>query len=134
LEDGERVESYDDLVRGVSPQFSKCPSSIGTLVEYEAMQQRTRSWHETVNKRLKQWKLLKIIYKGKIEHHGSYFCVAATVTQLNINYGECLFDVEYEDIMIPIITSMNQMRNPMMITNNNKAYPHWIVIVWSLAS
>jgi hypothetical protein len=96
LEDGERVES-DYGFRGVLPQFSKCPSSIGTLVECEAMQQRIRSRHETVNKRYKQWKLLKSIYKGKIEHHGSYFRVAAILTQLNIDYGECLFDVEYED-------------------------------------
>jgi hypothetical protein len=96
MEDGERVKS-DDGLRGVSQQFSKGPSSIGTLVECEAMQQRIRSWHETVNKRFKQWKLLKSIYKGKIGHHGSYFCVAAILRQLNIDYGEHLFDVEYED-------------------------------------
>jgi hypothetical protein len=93
LEDGERVEA-DDGLRGMSPQFAKCPSS---LAECEAMQQKVRSRHETGNKRFKQWKLLKSIYKGKIEHHGSYFQIAAIVTQLNINYGERLFDVEYED-------------------------------------
>lgn len=96
LEDGERVES-DDGLRGVSPQYSKCPRSIGNRVECEEMQQLVRSRHETVNKRFKQWNILKSIYKGKIEYHGGYFRIVAIITQLCIEHGEPLFSVEYED-------------------------------------
>lgn len=96
LEDGERVES-DDGLRGASPEYSKCPASIGNIVEMASMQQRVRSRHETINKRFKQWALLKQIYKGKIENHGSFARVVCIITQLCIENGEPLFSVEYED-------------------------------------
>lgn len=74
--------------------FSKCPASIGNLEECEKMQQRVRS---TINKRLKQWNILKQIYRGKIEHHGDYFRIVAIVTRRCIDYGERLSVVEYQD-------------------------------------
>lgn len=96
LDDGERVES-DDGLRGVSPEYSKCPRSMGNLEECEAQQQLVRSRQETMNKRFKQFNILKQIYKGKIEHHAGYTRVCAIVTQLCIEYGERLFDVNYQD-------------------------------------
>ncbi|KAG7366458.1 hypothetical protein IV203_029128 [Nitzschia inconspicua] len=96
LEDGERVES-DNGLRGVSPQYAKCPLSIGNLVECEDMQQKVRSRHETINKRFKQWRIMKNIYMGSIEHHGGFFRTVAIVTQLCIEHGEPLFSIAYED-------------------------------------
>jgi hypothetical protein len=84
-------------LRGASLEYSKCPASIGNIVEGASMQQRVRSRHETINKRFRQWALLKQIYKGKIENHGSFTRVVCIITQLSIINGESLFSVEYED-------------------------------------
>jgi hypothetical protein len=61
------------------------------------MQQRVRSRHETINKRFKQWNILKSIFKEKIELHGEYFRIVAIIAQLCIEHGEPLFSVEFED-------------------------------------
>jgi hypothetical protein len=96
LEDGERVES-DDGLRGLAPKYAKCPSSMGNKVELEAMQSLIRSRHETINKRFKQWNILKQIFKGEITHHGEYVSMVAVITQVAIEHGEPLFQVNYQD-------------------------------------
>lgn len=97
LDVGERVEA-DDGYRGLSPEFVKCPASIGGHGETtESMQSLVRRRHETVNKRFKQFKILKEMYRGDITKHGLAFRVCAIVTQLAIQMGEPLFSVDYED-------------------------------------
>jgi hypothetical protein len=96
LDDGERVES-DDGLRGVAPQYSKCPASIGSKPELEALQSLVRSRHETINKRFKQWSILKHIFRGDISQHGEYVSMISVITQLAIEHGEPLFQVDYED-------------------------------------
>lgn len=96
LEDGERVEADDGLI-GVAPQYSKVPKSMGHRVECEEMQQRVRSRHETINKRFKQWQIMKQIYRGKMEDHADYFRVVSLTTQLSIIHGEPLFQIDYQD-------------------------------------
>jgi hypothetical protein len=93
LDNGERVESDDEL-RGVAPQYSKCPASIGSIPELEALQSLVRSRHETINKHFKQWSILKHIFQGDISQHGEY---VSMITQLAIKHGEPLFQVDYED-------------------------------------
>jgi hypothetical protein len=53
--------------------------------------------HETVNKRFKQWAILKDLYRGDITKHGLVFRFCAVVTPLAIETGEPLLSVDYED-------------------------------------
>lgn len=95
LEEGERVEA-DDGYEPHAPQYVKCPKCIANDPERESMQQKVRSRHETVNKRFKQWKILREEYRHNIEDHGSVFRAVAVLTQLAIEKGEPLYEVDYE--------------------------------------
>ena len=59
------------------------------------MAQRVRSRHETVNKRFKQWKCLKDVFQHNLAKHHDMFTAVAVVTQLAMENGEPLFNVEY---------------------------------------
>ncbi len=96
LDNGERVEA-DNGYRGESPKFVKCPSSIGNHEESEHMSAFVRRRQETINKRFKQWGILKHVYRGDFSKHGQVFRVCAIVTQLAIENGEPLFQVDYDD-------------------------------------
>jgi hypothetical protein len=61
LEDGERVEADNGYV-GESPEHVKCPKSFTNLEETEYMQQRLRSRQETINKRVKDWGITRVIF------------------------------------------------------------------------
>jgi hypothetical protein len=56
-----------------------------------------RRRQETINRRFKQWGVLKQVYRGDIPAHGKASRLCAIVTRLAINNGEPLFQVEYED-------------------------------------
>ena len=96
LEIGERVEG-DDGYRGEAPERVKCPTSIGNHAVADAMAAIVRRRGETINKRFKQWNVLKVPFRGNLEHHGQFFRFAAMVTQIAIEHGEPLFSVDYED-------------------------------------
>jgi hypothetical protein len=96
LDEGERVEA-DDGNRGESPRYVKCPSSIGSHEECEKEVAFVRRRQETINNRFKQWGILKQVYRGDLAKHGNAFRVCAFVTQLSIENGEPLFQVEYQD-------------------------------------
>lgn len=96
LDEGQRVEADDGYV-GEAPEHVKCPRSIGHHTITESMQALVRRRHETINKRFKQWGILKQCYCGNIMEHGLAFRVCAVVMQLAIEDGEPLFSVDYED-------------------------------------
>ena len=96
LGDGERVEA-DDGYRGEAPRYVKCPKSIGSVELTATMEAFVRRRQETVNKRFKQWGILKQVYRGDTAKHGQPFRVCAIVTQLAIENGEPLFQVDYKD-------------------------------------
>jgi hypothetical protein len=96
LDEGERVEA-DDGYLGESPRYVKCPASITADPTTDAMQSHVRRRQETVNKRFKQWNILKHVYRNDITQHGNAFRLIAIVTQLCIDSGEPLFQVDYED-------------------------------------
>ena len=54
-----------------------------------------RARHETVNKRFKQWGCLQNKWRHDIEDHWKAFHAVAIVTQLSIQNGEPLFQLEY---------------------------------------
>lgn len=98
LDSGERVESDDGYI-GESPLHCKVPSMMGPRQsdEYQAMEKRVASRHETCNKRFKHWGCLKSRFRHDTLKHGPCFRSVVVLTQLDIEFGEPLFDTEYDD-------------------------------------
>ncbi len=92
----ERVEADDGYI-GEAPLHVKCPKSFTNPKETLHMQQRVRNRQETVNKRFKDWGILRQLYRHDIANHGDPFRAIVCFTQLSINHGEKLFSVGYRD-------------------------------------
>lgn len=96
---GERVEA-DDGYRGEDPEYCKTPCGIwhDQSEESLALRSRVRRRHETINKRLKQFKCLSETFRHDILFHGYCFRAVAVLTQLSINHGKPLFPIDgYSD-------------------------------------
>jgi hypothetical protein len=61
------------------------------------MQARVRAHHKMLNRRLKNWGIICQVFRHNIMMHGDVFRACAVVTQLCIENGGPLFEVEYED-------------------------------------
>ena len=61
------------------------------------MKRRAARRHETMNERLKNFNVLSDDFRLPLERHSSCFRAVAVITQLNIEGGEPLFEVEYHD-------------------------------------
>ena len=97
LTEGERVEADDGYI-GECPRYVKCPGHITADPTTSSMQADIRKRHETINKRFKQWGILKQVFRSKKLHtHGKVFRAVAITTQLAIENGEPLFQVGYAD-------------------------------------
>jgi hypothetical protein len=96
LDENERVE-VDDGYIGEAPQKVKCPECASNSTENQAMQNRVRSRHESLNGRLKNWAILTSLYRHDLMEHGNVFLAIAVITQISINVGEKLFEVDYSD-------------------------------------
>jgi hypothetical protein len=99
LDPNERVEADDGYV-GEDPHAVKVPSS--TVHQHDAqqlaMRQRVRSRHETVNNRIKQFKVVAETFRHDLRLHGDCFYACAVLTQLMIETGHPLFAVgPYQD-------------------------------------
>ncbi len=66
------------------------------------MQGRMRAHHKMLNGRLKNWGILSQVYHHDIMRHGKVFLACAVVTQLTIENGDLLFEVEYKDYMLKL--------------------------------
>ena len=82
----------DDGYAAEAPLRVKCPASIAEPVERAAMTQRVRSRHETVNKRFKQWGILRQVFRHDLANHRNVFAASCVVTQLAIENGDPLFE------------------------------------------
>ena len=96
LDDGERVEA-DGGYRGECPRHCKCPTHLTTPPELAYMMQRIRSRQETINKCVKDWSVLQVIFRGDIGDHAVVFRACCVMKQLAINNGEKLFQTGYKD-------------------------------------
>ena len=96
LEKGERAEADDDYI-GEHPQWVKCPKGFANLEETEYIQQRCRNCQETVNKRLKQFGVLKQKYRYDLRLYGDVVRACAVLTQFAIDDGDKLFACGYND-------------------------------------
>lgn len=106
-----RVEADDGYI-GEAPVYVKCPKSFTNPEETKWMQTRVRSRQETVNKRFKNWGILKQVFRGEIPKHGDAFRAIAVMTQLSIEDGEPLFDCGYRD---PPYTRVNDSDKTMSL-------------------
>ena len=96
LEEGELVEADDGYV-GAAPAHVKCPASFVNPEETLYMQQRIRNRQETVNKRLKNWGILKQVYRHEFSRHGEYTRACLVVTHLSIKNSGPIFDCGHHD-------------------------------------
>jgi hypothetical protein len=96
LAPAERVEA-DDGYLGEAPLHVKCRMSFTNPEITEAMQAIVRMRQESVNKRFKDWGVLRQRYRHNVAEHGDAFTSVAVLTQLSINSGERLFPVGYRD-------------------------------------
>jgi hypothetical protein len=96
LDVGERVEA-DKGYKGDDPALAKTKDSLWCDPLFTDMQAEVRARHETVNKRLKQFGILKQEYRHNLEDHGSVFRAIAVITQLSLELGEPLYEVEYDE-------------------------------------
>lgn len=97
LDIGERVEA-DKGYRADDPSLAKTPDSLWSDPLLSDMQAGVRARHETVNKRLKQFNILKQEYRHDLLDHGTVFRAVAVITQLSLQLGEPLYDVEYDEL------------------------------------
>ena len=96
LDPYERVEADNGYV-GEAPLRVICPKCVTCPKERKAMMNVVTNRQETVNKRLKQWNILKKNYTHDIVDHRDVFAAIVVLTQLSIENGEPLFQVEYDD-------------------------------------
>ena len=99
LDRDERVEADDGYI-GDAPYKVKCPASLTNPDETQAIQAIVRMRQETINMRLKQWEILKQVYRHDITKHGYVLRAVAVVVQVAIENGEPLFQVDYNDLSL----------------------------------
>jgi hypothetical protein len=73
------------------------------------MQQRARNGQETVNKRFKDWGLLRKVYRHEISSHGLAFRAIAVITQLAINGGRRYLSVATKIRRMKIMMTMTMI-------------------------
>jgi hypothetical protein len=91
------VEADDGYI-GEAPQKVKCPGCVSNPDENQEMQNSVRARHESLNGRLKNWAILSTMYRHDLMEHGNVFRAIAVITQIGINAGEELFEVDYSDL------------------------------------
>ena len=83
---------------GEAPQKVKCPGCASNPTENQAMQNRVRSRQETINRRLKNWAILNVMYRHDLMEHGNVFRAIVVITQIGINGSERIFEVDCSDV------------------------------------
>lgn len=77
------------------------PDKVRTPDDYRSSAERdlkklARARHETVNRRFKQFNVLKLHYRHNLQSHQQVFRAAVVLTQLSIKNGEVLFACDFE--------------------------------------
>lgn len=96
LDENERVEA-DKGYGGDDPEFTRTPGGFTRQEGKLVRQAEVRSRHEHVNKRFKQWGVLKKRFRHDLGNHSSVFRAVSVITQLAFSLGEPLTSVEYDD-------------------------------------
>ena len=90
LEPFERVEA-DDGYEGEAPLKVKCPSSIGIPEEKHRMMGIVRRRQETVNRRFKQWSILKQVFCHELSMHGRVLLLLLLLASLLFRMASLCF-------------------------------------------
>lgn len=93
LRPNEMVEA-DKGYRG-QPDKIRTPEDFHSQEERD-LKRRASSRHETVNRRFKQFSILKKQYRHDLRDHQKNFRAVVVLTQLSIKNGEVLFAVDFE--------------------------------------
>lgn len=96
----ERVEADDGFI-GEDPEKAKVPASMVHDQDDRVLRVRSivRRRHETVNKRIKQFRSVKNVFEHDLTLHAYFFRACVVLTQLSIKNGEPLFSVDdYKDV------------------------------------
>lgn len=91
LEEGERIET-DNGYKHLDPEFCLSKSGARGFASNHKVRERVRARHETVNKRFRNFNIVKAVYRHDLLKHGMVFHAVVTLTQLSIESGEPLFD------------------------------------------
>ena len=92
LNPGKMVEA-DNGYRG-EPTKIRTPVDAATHRERK-MKSKARASQETVNKRFKQFGILKQTYRHNLSKHQSVFRAVVVITQLSIQHGEPIFGCHF---------------------------------------
>ena len=96
LHDNEKAEADDGYV-GEPTKILTPEVNSRTAADVE-LRQCVRNRHETINRRLKEWKCIKECLKHSLDKHSAMFRAVAVIVQLSVENGELtLFDVDYDD-------------------------------------
>lgn len=91
----ERVEA-DSGYSQFDPEFAKTPAKAFLRGEdSKKLSNTARARQETVNKRLKQWGCLSQVFRHDILKHSDVLRAVLVITQIIIDEGEPLFQVNY---------------------------------------
>ena len=100
LDPFERVEA-DDGYRAADPEKVKSKSGFSHRYSSEEkldVKNRVRARHETVNKRIKQFASLSSIFRHDLVKHSDFVYASVVLTQICIEMGEPLFQVDYNNM------------------------------------
>ena len=100
LEEYEMVEADNGYLRaGEDPLLAKVPGAFAAdqTKSKLKLQSTVRARHETVNKRFKQWEALSGVFRHPLHKFSIVFDAVAILTQLSLENGEPLFQVNYND-------------------------------------
>jgi len=94
LSRNERVEA-DNGYKGEDPESCKTPGGFCAGIEKNHEERmRIRARHESVNGRMKNFKILQESYRHNLSNHGNVFRSIAVLVQLSIENGESLFGLD----------------------------------------
>lgn len=96
LDPNERVET-DKGYRGVFPATAKVPGLSISTQQQEEMRERVRGRHETINERMKNFKVMGERFRHDIRLHTNCFKAVAVLTQLAMENGDPIFSANYID-------------------------------------
>ena len=96
LDADEKAEADDGYIG--EPTKILAPKTNTRTIPDKNLRQRVRNRHETINKRLKDWKCLAVVCRHSLRQHATMFRAVATICQVSINSGEKLFPVDYNDL------------------------------------
>ncbi len=93
LEPGKQCKT-DRGYQGAAPAYVKCPGVVEANSNTAQIQQRVRSWQETVNKSFKNWAILLTMYRHNLLEHQTVFGAIVVLTQCSFAANP-LFQVAY---------------------------------------